>query len=27
MNRKNPHYIMNKADKRNSTYRWIIYPS
>ena len=24
MNRKNPHYIMNKADNQNSTYRRII---
>ena len=26
MNRKNPRYIMNKTDNRNSTYRTIIYP-
>ena len=25
--KKNPRYIMNKADNQNSTYRRIIYPS
>ena len=27
MNRKNPHYIMNRADNRNSTYRRIVIES